>query len=141
MADVKISDMIPGGQITGDEQFESVQGGNTRSLTHRALSATPIVVITTGRSLLASDQGKVVEVNNGAVATMTIPTDSTLIPIGANVIIRQMGTELLTVAAAAGVSLRRVATASLNLTGQYAQVVLHKRAANDWVITGELTPL
>ncbi len=140
MADVKISELTPGGAVTGGETFEVVQAGNSRRLTLRELSATPMnTYASSGYTLVLADQGRVVESTNPAANALTVPPNSSVaFPIGATILLRQFGTGQMSVVAGAGVTVLRKASRNLNLAEQYSEAVLHKRGTNEWLLTGEL---
>jgi hypothetical protein len=140
MADLKISDMVSGGVVTGAELFECVQGGATRKLSHSQLSATPIASYAgVNYTLVLGDQGKVVESTGANPNTLTVPPESAVaFPVGATVLIRQYGTGKTTVAGGAGVTIVKKASRTASLIEQYSEAVLHKRDVDTWLLTGEL---
>jgi hypothetical protein len=69
--------------------------------------------------------------------TITVPSDSTNIPVGSTVAILQTGTGQLTVSAGGGVTLNY--TPGNKTRAQWSQAVLTKRASNTWVLGGDLT--
>lgn len=89
-------------------------------------------------TLALSDAGKVVELNNAAAITLTVPTNATVaFPIGTVIELWQQGAGQVTVAGAAGVTIRST-EAKLKLYGQYAAASLRKRATDEWVLVGDL---
>jgi len=88
--------------------------------------------VQTGNYTLAlTDQDQAVTMNNGASATVTIPTDSTInFPIGATVLITRIGAGALALAAP-GVTVNAGGTGNLAL-GE--TVECRKRAANNWFV-------
>ncbi len=87
-----------------------------------------------------ADAGTVVEMNNAAASTFTIPPNSSVaFPIGTVIEVDQMGAGQVTLAAGAGVTLRSRGGA-YKLTAQYSVASLRKRADDEWVVVGDLTP-
>jgi hypothetical protein len=102
-------------------------------------SRTPIIKKTESYTL--SDLGErddLIEINSSSATTLTIPADSTLnFPIGTSMDILQTSTGQITIAGANGVTVN--ATPGLNLRTQWSSATLFKRAANTWVVYGDLT--
>ena len=73
-----------------------------------------------------------------AAATITIPTDATLnYPIGTSIDILQTGTGAVVIAPVSG-TVTVNATPGLTLRTQWSSATLLKRAANTWVVYGDL---
>jgi hypothetical protein len=89
-------------------------------------------------SLALSDVGKVVELNNASAITLTVTKDATVSwPLNALIGIFQLGAGQVTITADTGVTL--LSDGSLVHTkAQYASVSLRRRAANTWVLSGDL---
>ena len=86
-------------------------------------------------TLALTDADKMVEVS--AAATITVPTDASVaFPVGTTINITQTGTGTVTVAGASGVTLNY--TPSNTLRDQWSSAVLVKRAANNWLLSGDL---
>jgi hypothetical protein len=89
-------------------------------------------------TLVVSDAGYCVEMNNASSNTLTVPPNSSVaFPVGTNILVRQMGAGLTTIAAGAGVTIRTPLT--LAMKGQYATASLHKRATDEWCFDGNIT--
>ena len=89
-------------------------------------------------TLTVDDLGKLVELNNGSAITLTVPTDATAnFTIGDRVDIVQTGAGQVTVVGAGGVTVN--ATPGLKLSTQWSAASLIKRAANTWLLVGDLT--
>lgn len=89
-------------------------------------------------TLALVDANTVVESNNAAAVTVTVPPNSAAaFPVGTTIGLRQYGAGQVTVAAGSGVTLRS-RDGVLKLAGQYAEAALTKRAADEWVLTGDL---
>lgn len=90
-------------------------------------------------TLALADANKVVETNNAAANTVTVPPNSSVAyPIGTVIEIAQYGAGQTTIAPGAGVTIRTRGNA-LKLGGQYAVAALRKRAANEWILIGDIT--
>ena len=102
-------------------------------------SRTPIVQKTASYTLsLATHRDSMIEVDSTSATTLTIPTDSTLnYPVGTTIDILQTNTGQVTVAGSAGVTVN--ATPGLKLRTRWSSATLMKRAANTWVVYGDLT--
>jgi hypothetical protein len=93
---------------------------------------------TASYTLVAGDRGKLVEMNVGSANTLTVPLDSTInFPVGTQIDILQVGSGQTTVAGAVGVTVN--ATPGLKIRAQWGGATLIKRAANTWVLIGDLT--
>lgn len=89
-------------------------------------------------TLALVDKGTVVAMDKATAVTLTIPTDATIpLPIGTVIEIYQKGAGQVTVAAAGGVTLR--APRGAKLAAQYTTASLRKRAADEWVLSGDTT--
>jgi hypothetical protein len=99
-------------------------------------SRTPIIQKSAAYTLSAlTERDSLIEVS--AAGAITIPADSTLnFPIGTSIDVLQTGTGAVSVAAGAGVTLN--ATPGLTLRTQWSTATLMKRAANTWVLYGDL---
>jgi hypothetical protein len=90
-------------------------------------------------TLVLGDRGKVIETNNAAANTITIPANAdAAFAIGTQITIVQYGAGQTTIAAAAGVTIRSLANA-LKIAAQYGAASLYKRGTNEWVVFGSLT--
>ena len=88
-------------------------------------------------TLAPADACDIVEVNKATAVTVTVPPFlSVPFPVGTRVDIVQVGAGQVTVAAGSGVTVRTSET--LLLAGQWAAASLYKRAADEWVLVGNL---
>ena len=79
----------------------------------------------------------IIEVNSTSATTVTIPLDSTLnYPIGSSIDVFQINTGEVTIAGASGVTVN--ATPGLKLRTQWSSCTLLKRAADTWIVYGDL---
>jgi hypothetical protein len=101
-------------------------------------SLTTITQKSAGYTLGAlTDRDSLIEFS--AAAVVTIPTDATLnFPIGTSIDILQTGTGAVSIAAATPGTTAVNATPGLTLRGQWSSATLVKRAANAWVVFGDL---
>lgn len=87
----------------------------------------------TAYTLVLADARKVIEMNNAAANTVTIPTNATqAFSIGTVIDVVQIGAGITTIAPAAGVTLR--SPAGLAIPFQYGSARLRKRATDEWVV-------
>ena len=102
-------------------------------------SRTPIIAKTDSYTLSAlTERDSLIEVAKSTATTITIPTDATLnFPIGTSIDILQTSTGQVTIAGAGGVTVN--ATPGLKLRTTWSSATLFKRAANTWVVFGDLT--
>lgn len=90
---------------------------------------------TAAYTLASGDQGDLLQLNG--TFTVTVPADSTFnFPVGTQINILNIGSGTITTAGAVGVTLN--GTPGLKLRAQWSSATLIKRAANTWVIIGDL---
>lgn len=90
-------------------------------------------------TLALSDTGVVVETTNSAAVTITVPTNTNVgFQTGATIAVRQYGTGQVTISPEGGVTIRSRGSV-YNLSGQYAEAVLTKRATDEWMLSGDLS--
>lgn len=106
----------------------------------------------TNYTLINTDDGKIVEINSSSSVNLTVPTDASMganaifggngIPIGGQVTIIQTGAGQISVVGASGVTLQCTPQTTANvgkLRTTWSAATLIKRAANTWVLIGDLT--
>lgn len=99
--------------------------------------AVPPRTLTDGRALAIDDSGLLIEIDSATAVTITVPPEATVpFPVGTRVDIIQVSGGQVTVAAGDGVTVRTAET--LLLAGQWAAASLYKRAAEEWVLIGNL---
>lgn len=95
---------------------------------------------TSSYTLVASDRGKIIEMNVASANTVTVPSESGIggvnYPIGTQIIVTQIGTGQTTLLAAGGVFLKTI-TAGPATTTRYSSLILYKRASNDWLVADQ----
>lgn len=82
-------------------------------------------------TLVAGDNGKVIELNNAAAITLTCP----VLTSGFNVLIRQTGAGQVTVATSSTTARNR--QSHTKLAGQWAEASIAYRATNEFVFSGD----
>lgn len=141
-----VESKIASGAVTSSKIAASVTltTPNIGAATGTSLNATGNVIghvainQTAGAYTLAlADDGRLVEMNNASGTTLTVPNDSSVnFPTGTQIIVAQTGSGQTTVAGAVGVVVN--GTPGLKLRAQWSSAVLIKRAANLWMIAGDL---
>jgi len=103
-------------------------------------SRTPIVPKTASYALSTlTHRDSMIEVSSTDPTTITVPLDSTVdYPIGTTIDILQTNTGQVTIAPVS-VSVTVNATPGLKLRTRWSSATLMKRAANTWVVYGDLT--
>ena len=92
---------------------------------------------TASHTLVADDAGKVVRMNSGSAANLTVPAEASVnYDVGTVIGVRQVGAGTVTVVEDTGVTVNIEAGLDLDLRGQYAEVSLHKVGADTWEAVG-----
>jgi hypothetical protein len=85
-----------------------------------------------------NERDTIVEISKTSATTLTIPADSSVnYPVGTTLDIIQTNTGQVTIAGAGGVTVN--ATPGLKLRTRWSSATLLKRAANTWLVYGDLT--
>ena len=121
---------------------------NTATLTNKTLTspvinlsfnAQSLVSPTTSYTLVLSDNGKMVEIDNAEARTITVPKNSVVaFPIGAQINISQVGAGQVTVAPV-DVDVTINGTPGLKLRTTWSSATLIKRDTNKWILIGDLS--
>ena len=113
----------------------------TTSLGLKVDSLTPISQKTASYTLSSlTERDDLIEMGSGSALTLSIPTDATLdFPIGTSIDILQTGAGQVTIAAVTPGTTTVNATPGLKLRTTWSSCTLFKRAANTWVVYGDLT--
>lgn len=91
----------------------------------------------TAYTLVLTDRSKLIEMNNAAANTLTVPLNSSAaFPIGTQITIAQTGAGQTTIAATGGVTIN--ATPGLKLRAQWSTATLIKRGTDTWLAFGDL---
>ena len=124
--------------IGGSVQFQVYSGGI--EVQGEVKSTTTInTQVGTTYTLALTDRDRIVEMNNAAANTLTVPPNSSVaFPTGTRIDVVQYGAGQTTIAAGAGVTIRSKG-GNLKLTGQYSGVTLYKRGTDEWGVIGDLT--
>jgi hypothetical protein len=101
-------------------------------------SRTVIIQRTASNTLSGVERDDLIEMGSSSAMTLTIPADSTFnFPVGTSIDVLQTSTGQVTIAGAGGVTVN--ATPGLKLRTQWSSATLFKRAANTWVVFGDLS--
>lgn len=93
---------------------------------------------TASYTLVLTDAGRLIEMNVGSANTVTIPLDSSVnFPIGTKIDIVQTGTGATQISPTSGVTLNSDGN-KRTLNAQWAAASLVKRAANTWILIGNI---
>ena len=113
----------------------------TTSLGLKVDSLTPISQKTASYTLSSlTERDDLIEMNSASAITLSIPTDATLnYPIGTSIDILQTGAGQVTIAAVTPGTTTVNATPGLKLRTTWSSATLFKRAANTWVVFGDLS--
>jgi hypothetical protein len=85
-----------------------------------------------------NERDTIVELGKSTAVTLTVPADSSVnYPVGTTLDIIQTGAGQVTIAGAGGVTVN--GTPGLKLRTQWSSATLLKRAANTWLVYGDLT--
>lgn len=99
------------------------------------INAQPVTTYT----LALTDAAKMVEINSGLPATVTVPTSSSVnFPIGTQILISGLSGGVITIAGAVGVNILSSGNKK-KLAAQYSIATLIKKATDDWYLAGDIT--
>jgi hypothetical protein len=103
-----------------------------------SLAGVVSVAQTANYTAALTDRGTCVEMNVAGANTFTVPPNASVaFDIGVVIEVRQVGTGQTTITAGAGVTLRTATSATTRV--QWSTVSVQQRAANEWVLSGDLT--
>ncbi len=89
-------------------------------------------------TLVLTDDGDIVTINNGSANNLTVPLNSTAaFPIGTQITIIQLGAGQTTIVATGGVTIN--STPGLKLRAQYSVATLIKLGTDSWIAAGDLS--
>lgn len=95
-------------------------------------------VRTSNYTLVLGDDGIIIETNSTSAIIISVPLEATVaFPIGTKITIIRANTGAASVAGVSGVTVN--ATPGLNLRAQWSAATLLKRAANTWILMGDLS--
>jgi hypothetical protein len=103
-------------------------------------SRTTILSKTADYTLTAlTERDNMIELNSSSPITLSVPTDATLnFPIGTTIDLLRVGTGTVTIGAVTPGTTTINATPGFKLRAQWSSATLMKRAANTWVLLGDL---
>lgn len=105
---------------------------------HYTTNASPALDGSNKYQIVLSDDGKIVEMNSATTNYVTVPLAATVnFPVGTSINILQVNDGQTIVEGAVGVTIN--ATPGLKLRAKWSSATLVKRAANSWVLMGDLT--
>lgn len=145
MADQKISQLTELTTPVGEDLLAIVDdpAGTpvTKKITRRnMIGQREINTQAASYTLVAADQGKIVQMNNGSANNLTVPLNSSVaFPVGTVIGVVQLGAGATTIVATGGVTINVDANFTLVLKAQYAVAILIKRDTDTWVLAGDLT--
>jgi hypothetical protein len=91
---------------------------------------------TANYTLTLSDANTIMQVTSSAAVTVTVPADASLdLAVGTQILIAQMGTGIVTVAATAPATVN--GRNGTKTSGQYSVISILKVAANSWLVGGD----
>ena len=129
------------GRISWDTTYNKIVVGDGSNELEFATSTAQFNQQTgTSYTIALTDKDKIVEMSNASANTLSIPTDATTnFPVGTQIVVVQAGAGQTTIAAADSGTTTVNATPGLDLRDQWSMATLIKRAANNWVVTGDLS--
>lgn len=104
------------------------------AFTEKADKTATINTMSGAHTAVLADVNNIREMSNGG--TFTIPADNAFWPVGQRVEVIQTGSSQVTIAAGSGVTIN--ATPGLKLRAQWSGATIIKRAANTFVVLGDL---
>jgi len=120
-----------GGVVTINEDL--IVGGS-----HRAAAVDVNTQTGTSYTLVLSDAGKLVTLNNSSAITLTVPPNSSVaFQVGATIALAQLGAGTVSVAEGSGVTVSSLDD-KVDLSGQYATASLVKTGTDAWLLVGAL---
>jgi len=142
--DTAVVATLTGTQTLTNKTISLASGGVTFSDgSVQTVAGVPSITTISGKSAsytlsALTERDTIIEVANTSATTLTIPLDSTLnFPVGTTIDIIQTSTGQVTIAGAGGVTVN--ATPGLKLRTQWSSATLLKRAANTWLVYGDLS--
>ena len=137
-----------GTNTTGDYVSSLVAGTGITITNNSGEGATPTVALsdvvtnvqTATYTLALSDKNKMIEMNVGSANILYVPTDASVnFPIGSTIDVLQTGTGKTQIAAVSSGTTTINSANGFYLRAQWSSATLIKRAANTWVVVGDLS--
>jgi len=145
MAEKKISQLTAKGSNLEETDLFIISksdgsgGYDSKYITGAELKSLTVNTQTNTYTFVLTDANKLVELNNAATKTFTIPLNTDVaFPIGTQITLAQLGAGQLRVAAAAGATLNS-SGGKTKIAAQYGVATLIKRATNEWYLHGDIT--
>jgi hypothetical protein len=114
-----------------------VATGTSLNVTGNVISHVVPNTIVGAYTLALTDDGTIIQKNDSSGVAVTIPGDSSVnFAVGTQIVIIQVGTGQTEIVAGAGAVVN--GTPGTKLRQQYSSAVCYKRAANHWVVLGDL---
>jgi hypothetical protein len=102
------------------------------------LGPASIATQATAKTLVLTDQGKVIDMTNSSNVALTIPPNSSVaFPVGTQILVIRNGTGKVSFTAGAGVTLRSDSSKQY-ISTQYSAATLVQRATDEWYLIGNL---
>ncbi|MBV2132057.1 collagen-like protein [Pseudomonas sp. MAP12] len=99
----------------------------------------PVVEVAASRALALTDAGAYLRSTSATALTLTVPAQAGVAwAVDTEVHIEQGGAGAVTIAAASGVTVNKLATSTVNIAGQYGVATLKRVAENVWTLFGAL---
>ena len=96
-------------------------------------------ITTLTHTIIAADAGKALVCDNTSAITLTVPNDTTYnFTIGQTFVVIQKNTGAVTVQGASGVTIDSLGS-KITTNGRYSEARLIKIAANEWLLSGDLS--
>jgi len=127
---LKLGALEPTVGITFSDGTQSKEGVPSRTVIHQKTDSYTLSSL--------DERDDLIEINKSTATTLTIPLDSTLnYPVGTSIDVVQTGSGQVTVAGTSGVTVN--GTPGLKLRAQWSSATLFKRAADTWLVLGDLS--
>jgi len=148
MAEKKISQLTAKGSNLEETDLLIISksdgsgGYDTKYLTGAELKSFTVNTQTDTYTFVLSDANKLVELNNAATKTFSLPVSGTTdFPIGTEIKVAQIGAGQLRISALAGTGAQtlRSSGGKTKIAAQYGVATLIKRATDEWYLYGDLT--
>lgn len=143
-----VNDPINLGTDTVGDYVASLVAGTGITLSNNSgEGATPTIALsdvvanaqTATYTLALTDKNKMVEMNVGSANILYVPTDASVnFPVGATIDVLQTGTGKTQIAAVSSGTTTINSASGFYLRAQWSSATLIKRAANTWVVVGDL---
>jgi hypothetical protein len=93
---------------------------------------------TASYTLVLSDAGKMVTMNNASANNLTVPPNSSVaFPVDSRIDVIQYGAGQTTIVAGSGVTIRSSGS-KLKINGQYSGASLWKKDTDEWILIGDI---